>query len=158
MAKTTVRSVCPYDCPDTCGLLVEVEDGRAIAVSGDPEHPYTRGSLCPKMHRYQETVHSPRRLTTPLRRSGPKGSGQFVPIGWDEALAEIAGSWRRIIADFGGEAILPYSYAGTMGLIQRNAGHPFFHRLGASRLDRTMGPFHLPALARDRETAGSSHS
>ena len=138
MSPRRVRSVCPYDCPDTCGLLVEVEDGRAVAVGGDPEHPYTRELLCPKMNDYQRTVHNPRRLTTPLRRSGAKGEGTFVPVSWEEALAEIAGRWREIIATWGAEAILPYSYAGTMGLVQRNAGHPFFHRLGASRLDRTI--------------------
>jgi anaerobic selenocysteine-containing dehydrogenase len=132
------RSVCPFDCPDTCGLLVEVLDGKAIGVRGDPEHPHSRGTLCPKMNRYQETVHSPRRLTTPLLASGPKGSGQFRPIAWDEAIDRIAERWRGIIAEHGAEAILPYSYAGTMGLIQRNAGHAFFHRLGASRLDRTI--------------------
>lgn len=132
------RSVCPYDCPDTCGLLVEVADGKAVRVTGDPEHPYTRGFLCPKMRHYEQTVHSPRRLTTPLLRTGAKGSGEFRPISWDEAISTIAKRWREIISRFGAEAILPYSYAGTMGLIQRNAGHPFFHRLGASRLDRTI--------------------
>ena len=132
------RSVCPYDCPDTCGLLVEVKEGRAVRVTGDPEHPYTRGFLCPKMLHYEKTVHSPRRLTTPLIRTGAKGSGAFRPLSWDEAIAIIADRWRDIIARHGAEAILPYSYAGTMGLIQRNAGHPFFHRLGASRLARTI--------------------
>jgi len=132
------RSVCPYDCPDSCGMLVEVADGRAVAVKGDPEHPYSRGTLCPKMAQYQETVHSPRRLTTPLLATGPKGSGEFAPIPWAEAIQRIAERWRAIIAEHGAQAILPYSYAGTMGLIQRNAGHPFFHRLGASRLDRTI--------------------
>jgi anaerobic selenocysteine-containing dehydrogenase len=132
------RSVCPYDCPDACGLLVEVEGGRAVRVSGDPEHPFTRGTLCPKMRHYERTVHSPQRLTTPLLRSGPKGSGAFRPASWDEAIEVIAGRWRQIIERHGAEAILPYSYAGTMGLIQRNAGHPFFHRLGASRLERTI--------------------
>lgn len=132
------RSVCPYDCPDTCGLLVTVTNGRAVKVSGDPEHPFTRGTLCPKMLHYEKTVHSPLRLTTPLLRSGPKGSGEFRSIGWDEAVARIADRWRQIIADYGAEAILPYSYAGTMGLVQRNSGHPFFHRLGASRLERTI--------------------
>lgn len=132
------RSVCPYDCPDTCGLLVEVAGNKAIRVSGDPEHPYTRGTLCPKMLHYEKTVHSPLRLTTPLKRSGAKGSGCFTPISWDEAIAAIAASWPQIIARHGAEAILPYSYAGTMGLIQRNAGHPFFHKLGASRLARTI--------------------
>jgi len=137
-AMETVRSTCPYDCPDACGLLVDVEGGRAVAVHGDPEHPYSRGSLCVKMNAYQQTVHSPRRLTTPLERTGRKGQGAFRPISWDAAIARIAGRWKEIAAAHGAEAILPYSYAGTMGLVQRNAGHPFFHRLGASRLDRTI--------------------
>ena len=132
------RSVCPYDCPDTCGLLVGVEDGKAVTVAGDPEHPHSRGTLCPKMYHYQDTVHSPRRLTTPLLADGPKGSGQFKPISWQEAIQRIKGQWQAIMATHGPQAILPYSYAGTMGLIQRNAGHAFFHRLGASRLDRTI--------------------
>jgi anaerobic selenocysteine-containing dehydrogenase len=138
MPPVIKRSVCPYDCPDTCGLLVEVEQGRAVRVTGDPEHPYTRGFLCPKMLHYEQTVHSPRRLTTPLARTGAKGEGEFRPISWEEAIATIAARWREIIDRFGAEAILPYSYAGTMGLVQRNSGHPFFHRLGASRLDRTI--------------------
>ena len=138
MSPITVRSVCPFDCPDTCGLLVRVEGGRAVEVEGDPLHPFSRGTLCPKMLHYERSVHSQLRLTTPLRRSGPKGSGEFIPISWDEAIATIASRWQSIIKEFGGEAILPYSYAGTMGVIQRNAGHPFFHRLGASRLDRTI--------------------
>jgi anaerobic selenocysteine-containing dehydrogenase len=132
------RSVCPYDCPDTCGLLVEVDNGRAVKVSGDPEHPFTRGTLCPKMNHYESTVHSPLRLTRPLLRRGKKGSGEFDPVSWEEAIDRIADRWRMIIDRHGAEAILPYSYAGTMGLIQRNAGHPFFYRLGASRLDRTI--------------------
>jgi anaerobic selenocysteine-containing dehydrogenase len=132
------HSVCPYDCPDTCGLLVEVSGNKAVRVSGDPDHPYTRGLLCPKMLHYEQTVHSPLRLTTPLKRSGAKGSGSFVPITWDDAIGEIALRWRDIIGRYGAEAILPYSYAGTMGLIQRNSGHPFFHALGASRLARTI--------------------
>ena len=132
------RSVCPYDCPDTCGLLVEVIDGKAIKVSGDPEHPFTRGTLCVKMNQYQETAHSPLRLTRPLLRTGVKGSGEFRPISWQEAIDRITERWQMIIDHYGSEAILPYSYAGTMGLIQRNAGHPFFHRLGASRLGRTI--------------------
>jgi len=135
---TRHRSACPYDCPDTCGLLVEVSEGRAVSVAGDPDHPHSRGTLCPKMTRYQDTVHSPLRLTTPLLAAGPKGSGAFTPISWTEAVRLVAARWREIIAAHGAQAILPYSYAGTMGLVQRNAGHPFFHRLGASRLDRTI--------------------
>ena len=138
MPPTLHPSACPFDCPDTCGLLVEVADGRAVAVKGDPDHPHSRGTLCPKMTQYQDTVHSPRRLTTPLLATGPKGGGAFAPISWDEAIQRIAGRWRSLIAGHGAESILPYSYAGTMGLVQRNAGHPFFHRLGASRLDRTI--------------------
>jgi anaerobic selenocysteine-containing dehydrogenase len=138
MSKELKRSVCPYDCPDTCGLLVEVKDGKAVKVSGDPEHPFTRGTLCVKMNHYEETVHSPLRLTQPLLRTGAKGSGEFRPISWKEAIDHIVDGWREIIHQYGSEAILPYSYAGTMGLIQRNAGHPFFYKLGASRLDRTI--------------------
>ena len=138
MAHLVRRSVCPYDCPDTCGLLVEVVEGKAVKVTGDPDHPFTRGFLCSKMNRYQETVHSPHRLTSPLLRTGRKGSGQFRPISWPEALTRISTRWREIIAKNGPEAILPYSYGGTMGIVQRNAGHPFFYLLGASRLDRTI--------------------
>ena len=138
MPRAVVRSVCPYDCPDACGMLVTVENGRAVGVMGDPDHPVTRGLLCTKMNHYEETVHSPRRLRTPLLRSGEKGSGQFVPISWDEAIERICTKWHELIAVHGGESILPYSYAGTMGLLQRNSGHPFFHYLGASRLERTI--------------------
>ncbi|WP_129127161.1 molybdopterin oxidoreductase family protein [Geomonas oryzae] len=138
MSVVTKRSVCPFDCPDTCGMLVQVENGRAVAVKGDPEHPFSRGTLCPKMRHYEKTVHSPLRLTTPLKRTGAKGSGSFTPISWEEAIAEVTARWQKIIAEHGAEAILPYSYAGTMGIVQRNSGHPFFHRMGASRLDRTI--------------------
>lgn len=133
-----VRSVCPYDCPDTCGLLVHVDDERVIKVEGDPGHPFTRGTLCPKMGHYERTVHSERRILTPLRRIGTKGSGKFAPISWEEAIAQITANWKQTIAQYGAEAILPYSYAGSMGLVQRNAGHPFFYSLGASRLERTI--------------------
>lgn len=132
------RSVCPFDCPDTCGLLVEVSDGKAVAVKGDPAHPFTRGTLCPKMAHYERTVHSPQRLMTPLVRNGPKGGGQFRPATWPEAVEIIRSKWSQIIDKHGAEAILPYSYAGTMGLVQRNAGHPFFYSLGAARLNRTI--------------------
>lgn len=138
MNTNLVRSVCPYDCPDTCGLLVEVENGSATRVTGDPDHPMTKGLLCPKMHHYERTVHSPRRLTTPLLRYGPKGEGKFQPISLEEAIERICSKWKGLIDQFGAESILPYSYAGTMGLVQRNSGHPFFHKLGASRLERTI--------------------
>ncbi len=133
-----LRSVCPFDCPDTCGLLVAVENGRVVNVAGDPDHPVTRGLLCPKMQHYEETVHSPRRLSTPLLRTGKKGAGEFTPISWGEAIKRICSHWQGLIANHGAESILPYSYAGTMGLVQRNCGHAFFHALGASRLERTI--------------------
>ncbi|HET7754024.1 MAG TPA: molybdopterin oxidoreductase family protein [Anaeromyxobacteraceae bacterium] len=136
--RSVHRSTCPYDCPDACGLVVEVEDGKAVAVRGDPEHPWSRGTLCPKMVHYERTVHSPRRLVSPLVRTGPKGAGEFRRASWDEAITAIAGRFRSIVAEHGAEAILPYSYAGTMGMVQRNAGHALFHALGASRLDRTI--------------------
>nr|WP_320148316.1 molybdopterin oxidoreductase family protein [uncultured Anaeromusa sp.] len=136
--KAYKRSVCPYDCPDACSLLVEVENGRALQVTGEPQHPITQGKLCPKMRDYPATVYSPERILTPLLRTGAKGSGEFAPISWEEAIARIAAQWRSIVGQCGGEAILPFSYAGTMGVVQRNAGHAFFHRLGASQLERTL--------------------
>lgn len=132
------RSACPYDCPDTCGLQVRVDNMTAIGVAGDPLHPHSKGRLCSKMAHYEKTVHSPHRLVTPLRRSGAKGSGSFVTIPWEEAIDSIAERWQSITSRYGAEAILPYSYAGTMGLVQRNSGHPLFHRLGAARLERTI--------------------
>lgn len=138
MKSELKRSVCPYDCPDACGLIVEVADGQAVKVTGDPEHPFTKGTLCPKMVHYERTVHSPQRLTQPLLRIGEKGTDQYRPISWDEASRHIADRWQGIITSHGAEAILPYSYAGTMGTVQRNCGEGFFHRLGASRLARTI--------------------
>ena len=138
MDVTVKRSVCPYDCPDACGLLIEVVGEQMTGVMGDPQHPYTRGVLCPKMTHYERTVHSPLRLTTPLLRTGAKGAGEFREISWDEAARRITGRWREIIGQYGGEAILPASYAGTMGVVQRNAGDAFFNKLGASRLERTL--------------------
>ncbi|MDF2633854.1 MAG: Nitrate reductase [Pelosinus sp.] len=132
------RSVCPYDCPDACGLLIETAEGKAVRVMGDPDHPHTKGTLCSKMNHYEKTVHSPERLTKPLLRTGAKGAGEFKEISWDEAINHIKEHWEKIIEEHGAQAILPYSYAGTMGLVQRNIGEAFFHRLGASRLQRTI--------------------
>ena len=132
------RSVCPHDCPDTCGLLVGVEDGRVVSVKGDPEHPFTRGAICVKVRHYPERVYSPLRVLHPLKRVGAKGAGTFERITWDQALDEIVHQYKQIISDSGAEAILPYSYAGTMGVVQFHAGHPFFHKLGASKLLRTI--------------------
>ena len=136
----TVRAACPHDCPDTCAMLVTVRDGRALKVAGDPAHPVTRGFLCTKVNNYEQRTYSPDRVKTCLRRTGPKGAGQFTPITWDEALDEIAARFREIAASpDGSQAILPYSYAGTMGLLQSESmDRRFFHRLGASQLDRTI--------------------
>lgn len=134
----TFRTACPYDCPDGCSLLAEVEDGRVQALSGDPANPYTNARICAKMARLPQAIHSPERILTPLRRTGAKGEGRFAPVCWDEAVAEITERWREIIGRYGAEAILPYSYAGTMGAVQRSGGEGFFHALGASRLERTL--------------------
>ncbi|MGC9948160.1 MAG: molybdopterin-dependent oxidoreductase [Bryobacteraceae bacterium] len=134
------HSVCALDCPDTCAVLVSIDGaGQATRLRGDPAHPVTRGFLCGKVARYLEREYSPERLLYPLRRIGAKGEGRFARVTWDEALDEIAARLKAIAAEFGSEAILPYSYAGTMGLL--NGGgmdRRFFHRLGASRLDRTI--------------------
>ncbi|MFC1886398.1 molybdopterin-dependent oxidoreductase, partial [Thermodesulfobacteriota bacterium] len=132
-------SVCGHDCPDTCGLRVEVENERIKRIFGDPEHPFTQGFICHKVRHYADRVYSPLRIMHPLKRTGAKGKGLFVEISWPEAIAEIGDQFRQIISEYGPEAILPYSYAGNMGVINRlTAGHRFFHRLGASRLDRTI--------------------
>ncbi len=133
-----VLGACPHDCPDTCSLVTSVQDGVAIKVHGNPAHPHTGGVLCTKVSRYTERSYHPERLLTPLKRSGPKGSGQFEPVSWDAALGDIAARLANIAAR-NPEAILPYSYAGTMGLVQGDGmAARFFHRLGASLLDRTI--------------------
>jgi anaerobic selenocysteine-containing dehydrogenase len=166
--KQVVHAACPHDCPDACGVLITVQDGRATKIQGDPEHPVTRGFLCAKVAKYLDRVYSPDRVLYPMRRVGPKGpvAGQrsFAPhdrvkdpvphnqephhrdlstawerISWDEALEEIASRLRAISAEFGSEAILPYSYGGTLGTLNSGSmDRRFFHRLGASQLDRTI--------------------
>jgi anaerobic selenocysteine-containing dehydrogenase len=138
MAREVRKTVCPHDCPDTCSILATVEDGRVVACEGDPDHPFTQGGLCHKVHRYPERIYSPLRILHPMRRVGNKGEGRFVRISWEEALQEIVARLQAIAREFGGEAILPFSYGGSLGLVQRKAGHPFFHRLGASRLKRNI--------------------
>ncbi|TMI10534.1 MAG: molybdopterin oxidoreductase family protein [Betaproteobacteria bacterium] len=139
-SRTVVRGACPHDCPDTCALLVTVENGRAIKVEGAPDHPTTRGTLCTKVARYLDRTYASERVLHPLRRVGPKGTGRFERIGWDEALDTISARFKEIAASPDGpQAILPYSYAGTMGLLQYcSMDRRFFHRLGASLLDRTI--------------------
>ena len=134
-----VRAVCPHDCPDTCAMLVTVEDGRAIRMAGDPDHPVTQGFLCTKVAKYLERTYHDGRLLYPQIRTGAKGEGKFRRATWDEALDVIATNLRRVIDTHGPQAILPYSYAGTMGLIQgESMDRRFFHRIGASLLDRTI--------------------
>lgn len=132
------RTACPYDCPDGCGILAETDGKHLFKVKGDPEHPVTQGFLCRKMHHYEKTVHHKDRLLYPLKRTGPKGSGEFRQITWEEALEEITFKWKQILRESGGEAILPYSYSGSEHLIANKCGHAFFHYLGASQLDRTI--------------------
>ena len=144
MPKKVVHAACPHDCPDACGVLVTVEDGRATRIQGDPRHPVTRGFLCAKVTKYLDRVYSPERVLFPMRRVAPKGQGKgnagdFVRISWDQALTEIADRFKQISTEFGPEAILPYSYAGNMGVLSyAGMSHRFFHRLGASQLNRTI--------------------
>ena len=160
--KRIVKATCPHDCPDACGVLITVEDGRATKIQGDPEHPVTQGFLCAKVAKYLDRVYSPERVLYPMRRvapKGPAGAAQLrscapgqpkaaVPtqaqdgwqrISWDEALDDITARFRSISAEFGSEAILPYSYGGTLGALNGSTmDRRFFHRLGASQLDRTI--------------------
>src|SRR3982074_1481232 len=136
----TRHSVCALDCPDACALLINVdENGAGSKLRGDPAHPVTRGFLCGKVAQYLEREYSPERLLYPQKRVGAKGEGRFERISWDHALDTISRRLPSIAAEFGTEAILPYSYAGTMGLLNGSGmDRRFFHRLGASRLDRTI--------------------
>ncbi len=157
MAETTVvRGACPHDCPDTCAMLVTVEDGRAVKVAGDPDHPFTNGFLCTKVNRYVERTYHEDRLQHPMRRVGPKGSGKFERISWDAAITEIAQRLGAIAkSPDGPQAVLPYSYAGTMGMVQgESMDRRFFHKLGASKLDRTICS--TPGVTGMRMTVGAT--
>ena len=135
---STVLGACPHDCPDTCSLLTTVQDGVAIKVQGNPNHPLTDGVLCTKVSRYTERTYHPDRVLYPMKRVGPKGSGQFQQVSWDAALSDIA-TRLNAIADKHPERILPYSYAGTMGMVQgESIAMRFFNLLGAAKLDRTI--------------------
>ena len=142
--KKVVHAACPHDCPDACGVLVTVEDGRATRIQGDSAHPVTRGFLCAKVTKYLDRVYAPDRVLYPMRRVAPKGRGKggasdFVRISWDAALSEIKTRFEKVSAESGPEAILPYSYAGNMGLLSyAGMSHRFFYRLGASQLNRTI--------------------
>lgn len=132
------KSVCPYDCPDACGLIVSVDNNKVISVRGDRAHAFTRGTLCPKMAHYEKVIHSPLRLKSPMKRVGKKGIGedQYTRISWDEALDAIVNNFKETIDNYGSESILRYSYAGTMGVIQSPAADYFFRCIGATDQDR----------------------
>jgi len=139
MTKTVHKVVCPHDCPDTCVMTVSVEGDRAVELGGDPEHRFTQGFLCAKVNRYLERVYSPARILHPMKRVGAKGEGRFARITWDEALDTVAARFRQVISSHGPQAILPYSYAGNMGLLSyASMDRRFFHVLGASLLARTI--------------------
>ncbi len=138
---SVVTGACPHDCPDTCSWQVAINraTGQAVELWGNPNHPITDGKLCGKVDRYLERTYHRDRLTTPLKRVGPKGSGQFVPVGWESAIQEISANLQRVIAEHGAEAVLPYSYSGTLGLLQgEGMATRFFNTMGASRLARTI--------------------
>jgi anaerobic selenocysteine-containing dehydrogenase len=148
MRKQVVHAACPHDCPDACGVLITVQDGRATKIQGDPNHPMTRGFLCAKVAKYLDRVYSPDRVLYPMRRIAPKGmdyenAGEgaratqeiWRRISWDEALNEIADRFRGVITEFGAEAILPYSYGGTLGALNgASMDRRFFTRMGANHL------------------------
>src|ERR1700739_2149702 len=142
--KNVVQAACPHDCPDACGVLITIEGGRATKIQGDPNHPVTRGFLCAKVSKYLDRVYSPERVLHPMRRVVPREPGykdarDFEQISWNEALAEIAARFQAIAAEFGSEAILPYSYGGSLALLSSaSMDRRFFHRLGASQLERSI--------------------
>lgn len=137
--KTTHHGGCPHDCPDTCSMVYEVENGQLSSVRGNPDHPMTRGGLCVKLKDYEKRHYHPERVLYPMRRTGPKGSGQFERISWDEALTEITDRWKAIIEQYGPQAIIPYSYLGNQGLVHGlNGGDAFFNRMGATVCERTF--------------------
>jgi anaerobic selenocysteine-containing dehydrogenase len=132
--ERSIKGTCHHDCPDTCGWVVTVEDGVAVKLRGNPEHPYSKGELCPKVNRMLDRVYSPDRILTPLVRVGPKGSGQFEPASWDDALALVASRLHAVIEQYGGEAVLPYGSAGTQGLLQMSSlDQRFFAKVGSTR-------------------------
>lgn len=138
-ASGTIKGACGHDCPDTCGWVVEVQDGVATRMSGDKDHPFTQGGLCAKVNHYLDRVYHPDRVLHPLKRIGAKGEGRFERVSWDEALADIAARWTQVTAEFGAEAILPYSSAGVQGLVQQESlDARLFGSMGASRLDRNI--------------------
>ena len=140
-----IHGACPHDCPDTCGVITEVENDRAVKFYADPDHPVTRGWLCAKVRPYLDHVYHSDRLLHPLRRLGAKGADQWQRISWDEAIAEIVTRWRNVIADFGPEAILPYSYSGTLGLVQSTVSESGSESARSSRKRSIAAPADWPS-------------
>lgn len=138
MAITIRKMSCPYDCPSTCGLLAEIENGRIVKVKNDKTHPVSKNGICRKMQHYEQDIYSMDRLMKPMRRVGKKGEGKFEPISWNEAVREITDHFKDIIEKWGSEAILPCVYSGVMSDIQRSCGDAFFNRMGASELVKTL--------------------
>lgn len=134
----TCKTICPYDCPTSCGLLAETDGHRIVRVKGDPDDPVSRGLICRKMQRYEKSIHAPDRILTPLKRTGNKGEGRFAPISWDEAVDTIVRQWSRALDGDGPDSILPFYYSGVMSLIQRNCGDALFNRMGACSLIKTL--------------------
>ncbi|MCY7895174.1 molybdopterin oxidoreductase family protein [Bacillus vallismortis] len=133
------KSVCSLDCPDQCGLLIHKKDGKIVKVQGDPDHPVTAGNICNKVRNMTERIYDEKRLTTPLKRTGPKGQAIFEPISWEEAIDTITARWKQLIDEDGAESILPYSFYGNMGkLTAEGMDRRFFYRLGSSQLERTI--------------------
>ena len=131
-------SVCPHDCPDTCALKVEVEDGKIVKVAGDPLHPLTKGVICEKVRAYPERIYG-NRILYPMRRTGKKDGGEFKRISWNDAIDEITKRWRELISKYGSESIMPYSYGGTEGVINKaSMDRRLFNKIGATALDRTI--------------------
>lgn len=132
------KTICPYDCPTSCGLVADTDGSRILKVKGDPDDPVSRGLICNKMQHYEASIHSSRRILTPLRRAGDKGEGRFVPVSWDEAVGEITSKWRRALGESGPDSILPFYYSGVMSLIQRHCGEALFNRMGACSLTMSL--------------------
>lgn len=132
------KTICPYDCPTSCGLIVETDGKKIINVKGDKNHPATQGVICRKMRNYEESIHSNDRILTPLKRTGKKGQGEFKEITWEEALTEITNKWKEIIDKDGPSAILPVYYSGVMSVIHRNCGDALFNKMGACSLIKTL--------------------
>lgn len=136
--RTTVKSFCPLDCPDTCGIVASVDNGKIVSLSGDKDHPYTQGFICRKMRGYLDRFYSSERILYPQVRVGKKGEGKFRRVSWKEALELCAERLLKVKKEYGGESILPYSYGGNMGAINRFAGYPFFNKLGTAQLGQTI--------------------